>query len=480
MPDFVSVWTYHPTMSFRFIDLFSGIGGFHAALSALGGECVMASEIDASAVNVYKANWGIEPLGDITELANEQGVSVPDHDVLVGGFPCQPFSKSGYQRGMDEARGTLFWNIARIIEEKKPKIVLLENVRNIAGPRHTHEWDVIIRTLRENGYRVSSIPFIVSPHQIRRDFGGRPQVRERVLIAATRLPKGTRDINVEPGLPDLKWAKANWSQNDWDLHKDLPLQRVTKSAEKAVVALSDEETSWIDAWDDFVRVIKKVDKTSSVPGFPICVDAWPPLGLITTSPDLPEWKQNFIEKNVNFYMMHKKVLDKWLSKWKFLEDFPPSRRKFEWQAQDAETLWDCIMHLRPSGIRAKRPTYVPALVAITQTSIVGKNRASKRRLTVREGARLQGFPEWFNFYDQKESASFKQLGNAVNVGVIFQVMKAVVSRDYDLLGDAPELLKAITTAPHNPDLILSNRGNLLHGPNRIQVVQEELILKLVN
>lgn len=467
-------------MSFRFIDLFAGIGGFHAALSALGGECVMASEIDARAVGIYKANWGIEPLGDIKEFANEKIVKVPDHEVLVGGFPCQPFSKSGYQHGMDEARGTLFWNIARIIEEKKPKIVLLENVRNISGPRHKHEWDVIIRTLRENGYRVSSLPFIVSPHQIRRDFGGRPQVRERVLIAATRFPKGTRDLNIEPGLPDLKWAKANWSQNDWDLDKDLPLEKISNSSKNMSVALSDEEKNWIDAWDDFVRVIRQDEKNGSIPGFPIWVDAWPPLGLITSSSDLPDWKKDFIDKNKNFYQSHKKVLDKWLNKWNFLEDFPPSRRKFEWQAQNAETLWECIMHLRPSGIRAKRPTYVPALVAITQTSIVGKNRGSKRRLTVREGARLQGFPEWFNFYEQKDSASFKQLGNAVNVGVIFQVMKALVIRDYDLLGDAPELLKAITTAPHNPDLILSNPGNLLHSSKKPKIVQEELSLKLVN
>jgi DNA (cytosine-5)-methyltransferase 1 len=143
MPTFVRPRTYHPHMSFKFVDLFAGIGGFHAALSALGGECVMASEIDENAVSVYKSNWGIKPEGDITIFANETHVKVPDHDVLVGGFPCQPFSKSGYQRGMDEARGTLFWNIARIIEEKKPKIVLLENVRNIAGPRHKHEWDVL-------------------------------------------------------------------------------------------------------------------------------------------------------------------------------------------------------------------------------------------------------------------------------------------------------------------------------------------------
>ncbi len=73
-------------------------------------------------------------------------MEVPKHDVLTAGFPCQPFSKSGQQRGMDEARGTLFWNICRVLEKRKPSLVILENVRNIAGPRHTHEWDVIIRS----------------------------------------------------------------------------------------------------------------------------------------------------------------------------------------------------------------------------------------------------------------------------------------------------------------------------------------------
>jgi DNA (cytosine-5)-methyltransferase 1 len=143
-----------------------------------------------------------------------------------------------------------------------------------------------------------------------------------------------------------------------------------------------------------------------------------------------------------------------------LQDFPPSRRKFEWQAQDAKTLWECIMHFRPSGIRAKKHTYVPALVAITQTSIVGKSKRYKRRLNVREAARLQGFPDWFDFFGQKDSASYKQLGNAVNIGVIYQVMKALCVRDYDDLSDAPQLLHAISTAPNNPDLVLSDPGNV--------------------
>jgi DNA (cytosine-5)-methyltransferase 1 len=440
----------------------------------------MASEIDENAANVYKSNWGLVPKGDITKLANDELVDVPDHDVLVGGFPCQPFSKSGLQRGMDEARGTLFWNIAKIIEVKKPKIVLLENVRNISGPRHAHEWEVIIRTLRENGYRVSSKPLIVSPHQIRPDFGGRPQVRERVLIAATRLPIGHTNFMSDVEIPDLQWAKSGWSPMDWNLEEHLPLEENLTKEEKIKVALTSTEINWIDTWSQFVDAILTDSKNNSLPGFPIWVDAWPVNKKIRREKDMPDWKRDFLDKNENFYMQHKKILDKWLKENDYLSDFPPSRRKFEWQAQDSKNLWSCIMHFRPSGIRAKKSTYVPALVAITQTSIVGKNKKSKRRLTVREGARLQGFPEWFNFYGQKEAASFKQLGNAVNVGVIYQTMKALAIRDYELLEETPELLKSLSTAPNNPDLVLADPGNLVHSDESSLKKVRKPNLKLVN
>src|SRR6478735_6867168 len=115
---------------FTFVDLFAGVGGFHAALSALGGECVYAVEKDADAAAVYERNWKMPALGDIVD-DTEGKMRVPRHDVLVAGFPCQPFSKSGYQRGMDEARGTLFWNICEILRVRQPAVVLLENVRNL-------------------------------------------------------------------------------------------------------------------------------------------------------------------------------------------------------------------------------------------------------------------------------------------------------------------------------------------------------------
>ena len=212
-------------MSFKFVDLFAGIGGFHAALGALGGECVYASEWDEDAARIYERNWNWKPEGDITLAANDVDMKVPPHDVLVGGFPCQPFSKSGKQLGMEETRGTLFWNIAKIIKTHKPSIVLLENVRNIAGPRHIHEWQVIIQTLRDLGYRVSENPHVVSPHLIKREFGGRPQVRERVFIAATLIPKGIPNFKSNVDVPDLSPVMDGWDPQDWNLEKHLASDR---------------------------------------------------------------------------------------------------------------------------------------------------------------------------------------------------------------------------------------------------------------
>lgn len=103
-------------MSFTFIDLFAGIGGFHGALSALGGKAVYASEIDKNAVGIYSTNWGLVPDGDITMSANDHAMSVPQHEVLTGGFPCQPFSKSGQQKGMDETQGLYFGTLPKLLK----------------------------------------------------------------------------------------------------------------------------------------------------------------------------------------------------------------------------------------------------------------------------------------------------------------------------------------------------------------------------
>jgi len=439
-------------MAFTFIDLFAGIGGFHAALGALGGKCVYASEWDLDSARIYERNWNLKPDGDITLAANDEVMNVPEHDVLVGGFPCQPFSKSGKQMGMEETRGTLFWNIAKIIEIRQPSIVLLENVQNIAGPRHLHEWIVIINTLRDLGYRVSQQPMVVSPHLIRPEFGGRPQVRNRVFIAATRIPKGQPNFKADVDIPSLDPVINGWDPQMWNLERDLPLTKLKNSTEKKLVALSDGEMEWIEAWNEFVILMRERLGDKPLPGFPIWAGDWVHVDDLVIPKDTPSWKRNFLEKNAEFYTQHRVVLNRWLKKWNNLESFPPSRRKFEWQAQDTKTLWETIMHFRPSGIRAKKATYVPALVAITQTSIIGRY---KRRITTREGARLQGLPDWFDFIEQSNSLTYKQLGNGVNVGAVYNVIRAQIIRDCDLLGHKPELIRAILGAPSNPDVILA-------------------------
>ncbi len=444
-------------MTFTFIDLFAGIGGFHAALSGLGGECVYAVERDPKAASIYELNWGINPLGDITADANEERVSVPSHDVLAAGFPCQPFSKSGMQRGMEETRGTLYWNILQVISKRKPALVILENVRNLAGPRHRHEWQVIIETLAEQSYRVCEVPAIFSPHLLPPNMGGRPQVRERVFIVAVKVD-GRRKLDLVDREPLVKpLPLPNWDPQNWDIETHLPLERRAKNRD---VALTENEILWIEAWNEFVETMLLIRNGRRLPGFPLWADSWQLPESLRIQKGTPKWKQDFLLKNAVFYEEHQDFIDEWTEKWKIYSDlFPPSRRKLEWQAQDTASLWDTVMHFRPSGIRAKRPTYLPALVAITQTSIIGPK---KRRLSTREAARLQGLPDWFSFGDQKPQDTYRQLGNGVNIGAVWHVLKqAAIRYEDDLRRNAPELLKALTSAPQNPDdALASMRQNL--------------------
>jgi DNA (cytosine-5)-methyltransferase 1 len=320
---------------------------------------------------------------------------------------------------------------------------------------------------------------VVSPHTIRPEYGGRPQVRERIFIAATRIPnKRFSGSFQESDNPSLDSVTHGWNPQQWNLFKDLPIETGLSKKDKSSVSLTDKEIEWIHAWNEFVLIMRERLNGKPLPGFPLWVDNWIVEENLVIPQDTPKWKADFLRKNSAFYTLHKSALDDWLKRWNGLQDFPPSRRMFEWQAQEAPSLWETIMHFRPSGIRAKRATYVPALVAITQTSILGKH---KRRITVREAARLQGFPDWFDFIDQSDRLSYKQLGNAVNVGAVFNVLRAQVLRDLDLLVNNTKLTRAVLGAPSNPDLVLGDHA-LYHSyePNNKPVEFQEFgQLKLV-
>jgi DNA (cytosine-5)-methyltransferase 1 len=439
-------------MTIGFADLFAGIGGFHATASAYGWEPKYVCDIDADARKIYELNWKIEPAKDIETDANDSGVSVPKHEVLFAGFPCQPFSKSGKQHGMEEARGTLFWNIAKILEVRRPRVVLLENVPNLAGPRHRHEWEVIISTLRELGYRVSDTPLIVSPHKVSPKFGGRPQTRSRIYIAATFVPANLRKkFPLDAEQLNFKQFTENWQPTDWSLLDDIQIERSSQNLNLAKLKLTESEKYWIDAWQDFLERMLKIRKSEKLPGFPFWADVW--LGIIKHGKGDPAWKTDFITKNKLFYNDHKREIDSWLKRYEQLEAFPPSRRKFEWQAGDNKSIWNSLIQLRPSGIRVKKMNYVPAAVAITQTTVVGK---LKRRLSVGEVAQLQGFPAWFSFGEQSSAKSYKQLGNGISLSTSYLTIKALVERDAEILKvTSPEIYHSVTSAPVSHDLALA-------------------------
>ena len=412
-------------MAFTFIDLFAGIGGFHAAMDPIGGECVFVSEIDSDASSVYSKNWlknsDISVSGDIKELTKNVNKYIPNHDVLTAGFPCQPFSKSGHQLGVNEARGTLFYNILQIIEEKKPKIILLENVRNLVGPKHYKDYLIIIKLLRKLGYAVSDEPTILSPHEIPTRFGGTPQHRDRVFIGAVKVgeTRAKELSDLGPLLPRQPFKK--YGEIVWDINKTL--NEYMANSDNKITKISREKINALKMWNEFLNTYRDFNN-SNPPGLPLWSDYWDIRRNIKIPKSVPDWKRQFILRNIEIYEEN----SKWINTWRKKHDLAShitSNRKFEWQGRNQEDIYKCLIQFRPSGIRCKEPNYVPAFVALTQTPVLGWE---KREVTVKEACLLQGFNRDFSFYDQRDSLSLKQIGNSVHPASARLVFHALINR----------------------------------------------------
>lgn len=410
---------------FKYIDLFAGIGGFHVAMRNLGGECVLASEIDKYAIETYLENFGIDANNDVTKIKIEE---IEKYNVLCAGFPCQPFSKAGSQLGFDDQiKGTLFFEIARLLKGTNPEFIILENVRNLVSHDKGNTYEVIINTLDEIGYTVNRTPIIMSPHQL-----GIPQLRERVYILGIRKDLGVQKITVE--IPKGK-------------KHDLSIFSSNILEEKLVDSkyyINEYEEKVLSVWDEFYKGIKE-----KVIGFPIWSQEFNQTYDLN---DLPKWKKDFCLKNRSLYLNNKQFIDSWLEKYNNLEDFTPTDRKFEWQAGTAITsIWDGIIQFRPSGIRVKRPDTFQALVAMVQIPIIGK---LKRRLTPRETARLQSFPDSFK-PNKNDQQAYKQFGNAVNVICVEYLAKQLFDLD-------KQIKNPVTLSTHQIDLYEFLETNEVH------------------
>lgn len=403
-----------------FVDIFSGIGGFHQALDRLNCECVCASEIDKACINVYKQNFpATKIIGDIKKNLD----LLPPFDILCGGFPCQPFSKAGKQQGFkDETRGNLFYVLMNIIKNHTEcNFVILENVKNLAD--NDQNWSLIQKELKQLKFYVTDLPIILSPHQI-----GVPQIRERVYILG--IKKNIRDKSKLPNgsihLEDLEGVIQSH-----ELCKDGDARKILESNVDNKYKISNKELSALKMWVEF----KKGTHYEKI-GVPIWVEYF---GYKMSEESfkkfvdhkgqtiikMPKWKQRFVQQNREFYRRHKKFIDAWIRKYDVL-NLPLLYQKLEWNCGDEKDLKETIIQFRQSGIRIKRMNYFPALVAINNTPIIYDYEIKCfRRITPREAANLQSFNSDFDFTN--DPMVYKQLGNAVNVEIIYRLAKKLFS-----------------------------------------------------
>lgn len=169
----------------KFVDLCCGIGSFHYSFKPLGWECVMACDIDKAAKETYKANYGIEPLGDIIEI---NPMTIPAYDILCAGFPCQPFSQCGQHKGFEDKRGTLFFNIMKFVDHHKPKIIILENVQGLLK----HDGGKTFEKIKSD---IEAADYTFAYKVIKCSDYGLPQMRKRLFMIGVYNGRGTLDIN---------------------------------------------------------------------------------------------------------------------------------------------------------------------------------------------------------------------------------------------------------------------------------------------
>ncbi len=417
----------------KFIDLFAGLGGFHTALDKLGHECVFASEKKEDLAKLYEQNFNIKVNRDITKIDIDK---IPEFDILCAGFPCQPFSKAGSQKGLSDVRnGSLFDRISNILEVHEPEYFILENVRNLENHDNGETWKYIQHQL-ESKLKYSIDYHIYSPH-----YFGIPQHRERFFIVGSKK-----------GLGHFNWPKPLNTKTSIFEYLDKNPQNPTK--------LEPEKVYVLELWQEFLDRLPKTAKMPSWPIWSMEFGATYPFEEITpfkssskrlgmckgnfgialsgmtreqkfnnlpnyarTEEDkFPSWKKHYIRSNREFYIKYKSYIEPVVKK--IQELGVPSWQKFEWNIQGGErNVNNYIIQFRGSGVRLKRTEFFPSLVTVsTQIPILGWEQ---RYITPREGARIQSM----NGIKLPENVGscFAALGNAVNVEIVKLIAKELIN-----------------------------------------------------
>ena len=400
---------------YKFIDLFCGIGGFHQALNAMGAECVLACDIDKDCREVYKENYGIEPVPDVTKIDEHL---MPDFDILCGGFPCQAFSNGGKKKCFDDERGLLFDHIIRIAEKKKPKFMFLENVKHILKVSNGEVIKYIKQKLDKIGYHLQDLAkFQISPHNY-----GIPQQRERVYFVCIRKDiYETHYISNEIMLPPPIPKEKIQFEKFLDEKENIDLRYLIKNNKDILQAL--------EVWDE---MIKKFDVGEKISPTIMINDYYKMKDGTYTQEDImnfASWRTDYTNKNKPLIEKYESDFNEWYPKYSDILQKREIYGKLEWQTghiKENDSIFNHFIQIRQSGIRVKKGNYFPTLVAISQIPIYGKE---KRYITPRECARLQSFPESFKLTDNTvkgDKKYYKQFGNSVNVDIVSMVIRSTM------------------------------------------------------
>jgi len=315
---------------YKFIDLFAGIGGFHLAMSKFRANCVFSSEWDPFAAKVYEENFNIKPFGDITKISEKD---IPKHDILCGGFPCQAFSISGKQKGFDDTRGTLFFDISRIISFHNPKIVFLENVKNLEKHDEGKTLTIILKTLKSLGYDVNYKILNASDY-------GLPQNRERIYFVCFR-----KDLNINNKFifppPIKKYVSLN------DFIEENPNVKIIKRTDINIYKMYEPSKNLFGEYE--------------LPNKPVQI------GIVNKGGQGERIYSTFGHA--------------------------------------------CTLSAYGGGAGAKTGLYY------VDNTI--------RKLSPRECARIQGFPDYF-ILDKSSEQSYKQFGNSVAINVLLEIIKQII------------------------------------------------------
>ena len=337
---------------FRFIDLFAGIGGIRLPFQQLGGECVFSSEWDKFAQRTYAANYGEVPSGDITQIVASD---IPDHDILMGGFPCQSFSQAGLKKGFEDTRGTMFFEIQRILGEKRPKVFLLENVKQLRG----------------------------------HDKGRTLQTILNILTGESDLPLD--DVPMSADAREALGKKLNY----WVDYKVLRAADFGIPQNRERIFIIGFDRDYFGENIDFNKIFK-----------------WPePTNQPTKVGDILE-SQEILDTLEDKYTISDKL---WAGHLRRKAEHGIKGNGFGYSLFNRESSYTNTISAR---------YYKDGSEVLIDQSHLGKN---PRKLTPRECARLQGFPDDFIVDAVSQGQIYKQFGNSVCVKVIQAVAKQIVT-----------------------------------------------------